>query len=459
MKAYILKLSFEHVDPKVWRRVVLPADATFNRLHETIQYVTNFRSTMEAYHSFGIATNDKYITNNETILHEYKGKKYEGREVKQPTRIKIDSYLQEMDHLIYNYDFGDDWRIRVELEETVEDYYFGFPTILEGEGTAPPEDVGGPPGFEEFKKIMDNPNHPDYLHMFGWAEQQGYKPLDIDRTNDLLKFVKYKKTEWDKIDHDNYLVLSDKYRGVKSTPQGDIEDKETVLKYVVACTNLYGVIDFPKFLEIYNAQNNKALTRNELLSLIDTSMESLQNQFVRVDKDEFIHTMIRPNDYKIIKDNANGKPYYIPAKEELLRYADGNYYEATIYQEKLASMMQKDFFGGSSLMIKENMDQLIREMQTVGSSINMVAQQFAVRHQIQEQELFNKYVQAIAFVSVTTRLWINRGHTPHEITLMEQPDLKTASTKPETTKIDTKVGRNNPCPCGSGKKYKKCCGK
>ena len=22
-----------------------------------------------------------------------------------------------------------------------------------------------------------------------------------------------------------------------------------------------------------------------------------------------------------------------------------------------------------------------------------------------------------------------------------------------------KVGRNNPCPCGSGKKYKKCCGK
>jgi len=22
-----------------------------------------------------------------------------------------------------------------------------------------------------------------------------------------------------------------------------------------------------------------------------------------------------------------------------------------------------------------------------------------------------------------------------------------------------KVGRNQPCPCGSGKKYKKCCGK
>ncbi|HHL2060062.1 TPA: SEC-C metal-binding domain-containing protein, partial [Clostridium perfringens] len=24
---------------------------------------------------------------------------------------------------------------------------------------------------------------------------------------------------------------------------------------------------------------------------------------------------------------------------------------------------------------------------------------------------------------------------------------------------EVKVGRNEPCPCGSGKKYKKCCGK
>ncbi|MDX1503354.1 MAG: SEC-C metal-binding domain-containing protein [Thermoanaerobaculia bacterium] len=26
------------------------------------------------------------------------------------------------------------------------------------------------------------------------------------------------------------------------------------------------------------------------------------------------------------------------------------------------------------------------------------------------------------------------------------------------TRSAAKVGRNEPCPCGSGKKYKKCCG-
>jgi preprotein translocase subunit SecA len=28
-----------------------------------------------------------------------------------------------------------------------------------------------------------------------------------------------------------------------------------------------------------------------------------------------------------------------------------------------------------------------------------------------------------------------------------------------TVREEPKVGRNDPCPCGSGKKYKKCCGR
>lgn len=28
----------------------------------------------------------------------------------------------------------------------------------------------------------------------------------------------------------------------------------------------------------------------------------------------------------------------------------------------------------------------------------------------------------------------------------------------EQRRVEVKVGRNDPCPCGSGKKYKKCCG-
>jgi len=38
-------------------------------------------------------------------------------------------------------------------------------------------------------------------------------------------------------------------------------------------------------------------------------------------------------------------------------------------------------------------------------------------------------------------------------------DLEMLLNPPKTMIAEKKVGRNELCPCGSGKKYKKCCGK
>ena len=38
-------------------------------------------------------------------------------------------------------------------------------------------------------------------------------------------------------------------------------------------------------------------------------------------------------------------------------------------------------------------------------------------------------------------------------------EIKTAYNKTRTVVNENKIGRNDPCPCGSEKKYKKCCGK
>ncbi len=37
-------------------------------------------------------------------------------------------------------------------------------------------------------------------------------------------------------------------------------------------------------------------------------------------------------------------------------------------------------------------------------------------------------------------------------------DLENLLCPPAPIKVENKTGRNDPCPCGSGKKYKKCCG-
>lgn len=43
------------------------------------------------------------------------------------------------------------------------------------------------------------------------------------------------------------------------------------------------------------------------------------------------------------------------------------------------------------------------------------------------------------------------------LTADEQKEIKREYTDSITVRIEQKIGRNDPCPCGSGKKYKKCC--
>ena len=43
--------------------------------------------------------------------------------------------------------------------------------------------------------------------------------------------------------------------------------------------------------------------------------------------------------------------------------------------------------------------------------------------------------------------------------LEKRKEIHTEWKNGKTVVNETKIGRNDPCPCGSGKKYKKCCGK
>lgn len=44
------------------------------------------------------------------------------------------------------------------------------------------------------------------------------------------------------------------------------------------------------------------------------------------------------------------------------------------------------------------------------------------------------------------------------LTKEKRNEITTAYNKTRTVVNENKIGRNDPCPCGSGKKYKKCCG-
>ena len=75
----------------------------------------------------------------------------------------------------------------------------------------------------------------------------------------------------------------------------------------------------------------------------------------------------------------------------------------------------------------------------------------------------NSTVDYVEFITQYKENGVKKSH--HEISRFMKIDdhwfyVDGNMPRPETFKrTEKKVGRNDPCPCGSGKKYKKCCGK
>ena len=222
MKGYQIKIEFVDSKPKIWRRVVMPVDATFNRLNDVIQTVTNFKSGYpdHDYHlyEFNLPEENIRVTNDEEAYQQYKHYKDNSEEmeelvnnmpdkfdefkdiainnmkteVKKPSYIKIDKYLKKYGELEYIYDFGDYWEIKIVLEKEIDDYDKGYPTLIDGANNAPPEDVGGIPGFYDFLEKYNDTNHPEHEFIKEWADNQNYEEYNKEKINGLLKFIKYK---------------------------------------------------------------------------------------------------------------------------------------------------------------------------------------------------------------------------------------------------------------------------
>ncbi|MDF2566265.1 MAG: hypothetical protein K0Q53_2669 [Massilibacillus sp.] len=83
--------------------------------------------------------------------------------------------------------------------------------------------------------------------------------------------------------------------------------------------------------------------------------------------------------------------------------------------------------------------------------------------EIPKMEDVQYLADSIAELNDTTHLWMLKGNSPRELS----PSGKKLSKKYQSQKNrdnvvkfvprTSTIGRNDPCPCGSGKKYKKCC--
>lgn len=292
-----------------------------------------------------------------------------------------------------------------------------------------------------------------------------------------------------------------------------------IRKYFNAMANLYGIIPLKKAYEIIGEQNPTLVTEQEFLAFAEIARHECEDYYILGAEDlytdripvepmrrEIIDILLVADDigqYAQVREIQRGKPYYVPKKKELLLYDDALYCE-----DSPATAALKKFLT-TGLHLKEQEAEmvfqgLLYDARCVGAGFqNLMEHMEHLGIRFRSAGDVQKFAELYQDFHNNTRMQCNRGYTPNEITAIRPPEqrvprsmslgpnlrsaiasgamdaaelrdgvlamnlpneeLRASLLGEITTAVASpakaKVGRNDPCPCGSGKKFKKCCGR
>jgi len=176
---YQLKVTLKEIQPPIWRRFQVRSNITFRELHKTLQVVMGWWNSHLHLFQVGVLM----ITDSATLA--------EWGEDGVPDHVtQLDKIVkQERTTCTYEYDFGDSWEHELVLEAILPvDETAVYPRCLAGERACPPEDCGGPWGYELFLEALQNPEHEEhdsYLEWVGGAFDP--EAFDLDKVTQQLR--------------------------------------------------------------------------------------------------------------------------------------------------------------------------------------------------------------------------------------------------------------------------------
>lgn len=176
---YLLRVSVDEIRPEIWRTVLVPEDYTLAYLHVILQTLMDWLD----YH-----------------LHQFKidGAAYgrpdydvDAQGLLDERRVKLSDVVPFKKKFKYEYDFGDGWELTIVAHEIWKrDPKASYPECVDGRRSAPPEDVGGPGGYEDLLEAISNPTTERHQELLEWIGGEfDPKEFDLKRVNWELRKI------------------------------------------------------------------------------------------------------------------------------------------------------------------------------------------------------------------------------------------------------------------------------
>jgi len=164
---YEIKVQLRYINPSIYRILRIPSRASLLKFHKLLQRAMGWKN----YHVY---------------LFEVEWKRY-GEHPEQWDFEVFDSRTITLEKIfssgaksfIYDYDMGDGWRHDIELLGTLEVEGKEEPACIAGVRACPPEDCGGPPGYENLLEALADPKHEEHDELLEWVGGK-YDPEKFD---------------------------------------------------------------------------------------------------------------------------------------------------------------------------------------------------------------------------------------------------------------------------------------
>ncbi len=171
-----LRITLSDTDPVIWRQVDVPVEASLKMIHDVIQASMGWQ--------------DDHLWEFEADGRRYGLPDPQWRDdtLSAAKNVKLRTLIDRgVGQLNYTYDMGDNWHHVIAIESVEQGQPdTKYPRFVDGAGRAPPEDVGGTPGFENFLDAIADPRHPDHTELTAWYDECYSGIFDPETVDELI---------------------------------------------------------------------------------------------------------------------------------------------------------------------------------------------------------------------------------------------------------------------------------
>lgn len=215
----------------------------------------------------------------------------------------------------------------------------------------------------------------------------------------------------------------------------------------------YGAIDYMKIHKYLDKYLKEPASEYEILNFL---VENSRKEYgIKFDGTYLYHDEVfDPEEIEKEQNMRTNLSFLDLTEAQALSSGEKNCSDWNTFDRKLSGFLN-DNFNIYSTAVEAYIDELKMDFRS-GVSFNEAIGELSENFDLADMSIFRSTIDLVKDVYNNTGQWALKGLSPLEARAFNLAG-KSPSQSDDVEGFSFKTGRNQPCPCGSGKKYKHCC--